>query len=134
MLFLTLLASPTTTWMLLWLGAGFFMSERHRLTFVLPFVLTLFGLTDAVIAYMCLVWLCDFVDKPLFSWENGAKGQINAWLEKVWPKVFGPSKQEREEKELRELLNKDTVLVVEEKPIWRLSPKKIKEIVLKKKA
>lgn len=130
MLFFTFFASPNITWMLLWLGAGFLMSERHPLTFVIPFATTLMGYTDATIVYILLIWLCDFADKPLFSSDTG-KGRINAWLEQTFPN-FGPFKHKREEQEFKDLLEKDELKVkVEKKKDWRMSPKKIKDKFMK---
>lgn len=119
MLFFTFLASPNTTWMLLWLGAGFFMSERHRLTFVIPFVTTLLGYTDATVMYILLVWLCDLADKPLFTSDEG-KGQVNMWLEKVF----------RTHTQTKNLDNTVENVEVEQKS-WRISTKKIKEKFMK---
>lgn len=124
MLFFTFLASPNIPWMLFWLGAGFFMSARHRLTFVIPFITTLMGYTDATVIYILLVWLCDFADKPLFTSDTG-KGQVNKWLARVCPKYFAPSKNEVE------VQAANTIEVQTEKKNWRVSPKKIKSKILK---
>lgn len=133
MLFFTLLASPNISWMLFWLGAGFLMSERHPLTFVIPFATTLMGYTDATVVYILLIWLCDFADKPLFSSDSG-KGRVNAWLERAFPN-FGPFKPKREEQELKDLLGKNDSnmksVKVEKKKDWVLSPKKIKDKFMK---
>lgn len=130
MLFFTFLASPNISWMLFWLGAGFLMSERHPLTFVIPFATTLMGYTDVTVAYIALIWLCDFADKPLFSSDSG-KGRINMWLEHTFQN-FAPFKKKREEQELKDMLEKDNHSVrVEKKKDWSLSPKKIKEKFMK---
>lgn len=130
MLFFTFFASPNIPWMLFWLGAGFFMSERHRLTFVIPFITTLLGYTDATVIYILLVWLCDFADKPLFTSDTG-KGQVNTWLEKAFSS-FAPFKKKREESSLLDKHNPQIEVEPEkEKSAWRVSPKKIKDKFLK---
>lgn len=125
MLFFTFFASPNIPWMLFWLGAGFFMSARHRLTFVIPFIATLLGYTDVAIVYILLVWLCDFADKPLFTSEDHGEGQINKWLARAFPKYFAPPKNEVD------VQSANTVEVQSQKKNWRVSPKKIKNKILK---
>lgn len=132
MLFFTFFASPNISWMLFWLGAGFLLSERHPLTFVIPFATTLMGYTDLTVWYIFLIWLCDFADKPLFTSQDYGKGRINVWLEKIFPN-FGPFKQKREEEEFKELWRKDhpEVVVENKKKDLRMSPKKLKDKFMK---
>lgn len=132
MLFFTFFASPNIPWMLFWLGAGFLLSERHPLTFVIPFSTTLMGYTDLTVWYILLIWLCDFADQPLFTSQDYGKGRINVWLEKIFPN-FGPFKQKREEEEFKELWRKDhpEVVVEKKKKDWSLSPKKLKDKFMK---
>ena len=57
-------------------------SERSRLTFVIPLLALLWGHFDWVIGFACLIWLCDWLDRPLFSSKDQGVGLFNRSFKK----------------------------------------------------